>query len=112
MTGGVIRTKTKALVGDITQSVLRQFRVDKAFVAANGVSIEFGVTTPSHVEAAIKRAMIENAKEVFLVADSSKFGQVTFSLICPVERLDYIITDKMDDRQRAEYEKLSVKVIT
>jgi len=112
VTGGVIRTKTKALVGDITQSILRQFRVDKAFVAANGVSIEFGVTTPSHVEAAIKRAMIENAKEVFLVADSSKFGQVTFSLICPVQRFDYIITDKMDEEQKSEYEKLGVKVIT
>jgi len=92
VTGGVIRSKTKALVGDITQSTLKQFRCDKAFIAANGVSIEFGVTTPTHLEAAVKRTMIENAKEVFLVADSSKFGQVTFALICPVDRLNYIIT--------------------
>ncbi|WP_039766677.1 DeoR/GlpR family DNA-binding transcription regulator [Caldicellulosiruptor sp. F32] len=112
VTGGVIRSKTKALVGDITQSTLKQFRCDKAFIAANGVSIEFGVTTPTHLEAAVKRTMIENAKEVFLVADSSKFGQVTFALICPVDRLNYIITDKMDEKQKQEFKALEVEVIT
>ncbi|WAM33775.1 DeoR/GlpR family DNA-binding transcription regulator [Caldicellulosiruptor morganii] len=112
VTGGVIRSKTKALVGDIAQNTLKQFRCDKAFVAANAVSAQFGVTTPTHVEAAVKRTMIESAKEVFLVADSSKFGQVAFALICPVGRLDYIITDRMDEKQKEEFKALGVEVIT
>ncbi|QAV33194.1 transcriptional regulator, DeoR family [Fervidobacterium changbaicum] len=112
MTGGVIRSKTKALIGDIAQNTLKQFRCNKAFIAANGISLEFGVTTPTYLEAAVKRTMIENAKKVFLVADSSKFGQVSFALICPIERLDYIVTDKMDESQKKEFRALGVEVIT
>lgn len=112
VTGGIIRTKTKALVGDIAQMVLRQFRVDKAFIGANGVSIKYGVTTPSLIEAMIKRTMIEISKERFLVVDSSKFDQVTFSFICSVEDLDYIITDSISEDQKREYEKLGINIIT
>lgn len=112
VTGGIIRPKTKAMVGFIAENTLRQFRVDKAFVGANGVSIKYGVTTPSSMEASVKRAMMENAKEVFLAVDSSKFDEVTFSLICPVSRLNYIITNQIDDEERIKFKKLGVEVIT
>lgn len=112
ITGGIIRPKTKAMVGFIAEDTLRQFRVDKAFIGANGVSIKFGVTTPNSMEANVKRAMMENAKEVYLCVDSSKFNEVTFSLICPVSRVNYIITNNMEDEEKVKYKKLGVEVIT
>ncbi|HQO06314.1 MAG TPA: DeoR family transcriptional regulator, partial [Fervidobacterium sp.] len=112
VTGGLLRTRTQALVGDIAQGTLRQFRVDKAFIGANGVSLRFGVTTPNVIEAATKRAMMENAKEIFLVIDSSKFDQVSFSLICPVNTIDYIVTDRIEESERVQYEKIGVRIIT
>jgi len=60
----------------------------------------------------IKRTMIEISKERFLVVDSSKFDQVTFSFICSVEDLDYIITDSISEDQKREYEKLGINIIT
>ena len=112
VTGGLLRTRTQALVGDIAQGTLRQFRVDKAFIGANGVSLRFGVTTPNVVEAATKRAMMENAKEIFLVIDSSKFDQVSFALTCPVNTIDYIVTDRIEESEKVQYEKIGVRIVT
>lgn len=110
VTGGILRSKTKAMVGPLAEEILKQLKVDKLFLGANGVSIKSGVTTPNIVEASTKRAMIEGAKEVYLVVDSSKFDEVNFSLICNVSRIDYIITDKLP-KDYEKYEHLGVKFI-
>ncbi|KRQ86158.1 HTH-type transcriptional repressor GlcR [Caloramator mitchellensis] len=112
VTGGTIRPKTKAMVGFVAENTLRQFRVDKAFIGANGVSIKYGVTTPNSQEANVKKAMIENAKEVCLVVDNSKFNEVTFSLICPVSRINYIVTNQIEDDEKNKLSRLGVEVIT
>ncbi len=38
-TGGFIRSNTKAQVGPIAERTIEQFRVDKVFLGANGVSL-------------------------------------------------------------------------
>ena len=111
ITGGSVRPLTRAMVGPIAEATLRQFRVDKAFVGANGISIKSGVTTPNYMEACTKRAMVEVAKEVFLAADSSKFGEISFSLIAQVSKFNYIITDKMPEDVRF-YRDLGVEIVT
>ena len=45
-------------------------------------------------EVELKRAMVEAAKEVIAVLDSSKWDQVTLATFCPLQRLTRIITDK------------------
>lgn len=98
------------MVGPVAEETLKQFRVDKLFLGANGVGIKSGVTTPNNIEANTKRAMIDGAKEVYLLIDSSKFGEVNFSVICSVSKINYIITDKLpDDYQR--YRQLGVEFI-
>ena len=57
-----------------TEQCLNLIRVDKRFIATNGVDPSIGLTTPSMAEAEIKRKMISCAQEVILVTDSSKFG--------------------------------------
>ncbi|MBZ4663455.1 MAG: transcriptional regulator, DeoR family [Caloramator sp.] len=110
VTGGLLRTKTKAMVGPVAEETLKKLKVDKLFLGANGISIKSGVTTPNIVEANTKRVMIEGAKEVFLLIDSSKFDEVNFSLICPVSKIDYIVTDKLP-KDYEKYEHLGIKFI-
>ncbi|MCX7694378.1 MAG: DeoR/GlpR family DNA-binding transcription regulator [Caloramator sp.] len=110
VTGGLLRTKTKAMVGPVAEETLKKLKVDKLFLGANGVSIKSGVTTPNIVEANTKRVMIEGAKEVYLLIDSSKFDEVNFSLICPVSKIDYIITDKLP-KDYEKYQHLGIKFI-
>lgn len=112
-TGGMVRPNTKAMIGPIAEMVLKQFRVDKTFIGANGISIECGVTTPNIIEANTKKAMIEAAKKVYIVADSSKFYEVTFSFVCSVKDIDCIITDSgLSDQEAERYRQLGVDIMT
>ncbi|OPJ62911.1 DeoR/GlpR family DNA-binding transcription regulator [Clostridium oryzae] len=92
VTGGSMRATTRAMVGHITEYVLKNFRVDIAFIGANGISIEEGITTPNFAEAQTKKAMMNVANKVIIVADGSKFNKVCFSVISPTRAVSSIIT--------------------
>jgi DeoR family fructose operon transcriptional repressor len=93
LTGGTLRPLTFSLVGPIAETALAGLHVDKLFLATNGVDLRHGLTTPNMAEAQAKRAMIESAKEVILVADHSKLGRISFCHFCPLTRIDCLITD-------------------
>lgn len=113
VTGGKVRPITRAMVGHVTEQMLRNFRVDKAFIGTNGISITEGITTPNYIEAQTKKAMADIAAEVYVVADSSKFENVCFSVVCPVNKITAIITsDETDSDIINDYEKSGIEMIT
>ena len=67
--------------------------MDKAFIGACGVDVLRGATTIEPDEAAVFRAMVRQAKQVIVVADSSKIGMVSPALICPASDIDILVTD-------------------
>jgi DeoR family transcriptional regulator, fructose operon transcriptional repressor len=91
--GGSFRRLTLSLVGPIAESALSGLYVDKLFLATNGLDLEKGLTTPNLLESQVKRAMVESAREIILLTDHSKFGRVTFSQICPLNRIHCVITN-------------------
>jgi DeoR family fructose operon transcriptional repressor len=93
ITGGNLRQRTLSLVGPIAEKTLGGLSVDKAFISTNGLDLEHGLTTPNIYEAEIKRMMIKSARQVILMADHSKFGQVLLSSICSLAEIDCVITD-------------------
>lgn len=102
LAGGQLRWQTHALVGPVTEEFIRNFRVDKAFIGVNGISVEEGITTPNIVEAYTKKAMIEIAKEVIVVADHSKFEKSYFTTIATMEKIDLLITDDKTPQELIE----------
>lgn len=113
ITGGNLRFTTRAMVGHITEEVLKNFRVDKAFIGANGISLESGITTPNLAEAKTKRAMMNVSNKVIIVADSTKFNKVCLSVIAPASEITSIITtNKVDNKLLKEFENLGLEVIT
>lgn len=97
--GGYNRFKTKALIGRETQQFFSMYYADKLFLGANGVDISHGITTPTVEEAPIKHQMVKSAKEVFVLADHSKFNQVSLSKIASIDEIDCIITDSKIEKQ-------------
>ncbi len=97
VTGGVARSESYELVGPIAEASLAGLNLDIVFVAADGVSIEAGLTTHHEVEAHTNRALIERARSVVVVADSSKIGLVAFARICEVGAVGELITDRAAD---------------
>ena len=111
LTGGQLRRGVLSQVGPLAEQAISVLHVDKLFLAANGVDIDKGLTTPNLLEAQTKRAMVSSATTVFLVADHSKFGRVTFGRICGVDRLHGVIADDgLPSEVTKAIEQLGVKV--
>ena len=91
---GRVRRTTQAAVGADTVAALADLRVDVAFVGANGLPVEFGLTTPDPDEAAVKRAIVAAAREVVALADASKFGVETAIRFASADDVDVVITDE------------------
>ena len=93
VTGGTARPESYELVGPVAEQALERLNLDIAFVGVDGIDVEAGLTTHHEVEAHTNRSMIDRARRVVVVTDSSKLGRVTFAQICPIDRVDELITD-------------------
>jgi DeoR family transcriptional regulator, fructose operon transcriptional repressor len=91
--GGIVRPTEKSMVGEFARRNLEQLFVDRLFLGAGAIECEAGITEYNMDDALIKQTMIRKAKEVVLVADSSKFQKVTFAFVSPLNDLDHLITD-------------------
>ncbi len=110
-TGGIIQRDTGACLGNTTIEFLQNINADIAFVGASAIDIQKGITTPTMDKAQWKKEIIKCAERAILVADSLKFGKVSFAKICSLNRLDLIITDTgIDDEIRQEFENLDVEI--
>ena len=110
--GGKVRLNTLAVVGSTAVDMLKRLHVNKAFMAINAINVEEGLMTPDLEEAEIKRAMINSAKERFVLADYSKFKKLAMCKVAPVTMIDCVISDKQLDKTIIEkFELNEVKVI-
>ncbi len=91
--GGEVRGVTQATVGPQALGALRRLRVDVAFMGTNGFSLAHGFSTPDPSEAAMKELMVQSAREVFVLADSSKLGADYLLSFASLEDADVLITD-------------------
>ncbi|MBN1468505.1 MAG: DeoR/GlpR transcriptional regulator [Fusobacteriaceae bacterium] len=107
LTGGLIKFKTKALIGRETIKTLVDYNFDKCFLGVNSISLEKGYTTPDPEEAFVKSTAKDLSKKVYVLADYTKFGKVSFAKIASLEEA-IIITDKV---QKEYSEKTEIKVV-
>jgi DeoR/GlpR family transcriptional regulator of sugar metabolism len=93
LTGGEFKAPTLSLTGQKAADFFEGLHVDKLFLAAAGITLKSGLTYPSISDIVVKRAMIESAHEVYLVADSSKVGKSSFASLGALSLVDFLITD-------------------
>jgi len=91
--GGVMRHSSISIVGHFAEEMLSQLTADKLFMAADGCTLEFGISTPKFEESRINQAMVAIAREKYLTADSSKFGRNSLSRIVSLWDMDGVISD-------------------
>jgi DeoR family transcriptional regulator of aga operon len=85
--------------------------MDKVFVSVCGIDPARGLTVIESEEALTFRAMIRQAKQAIVVADSSKLGAVTPALICPVSSIQMLITDtRAPDKTIALFTERGIEV--
>lgn len=112
LVGGVLSRETISTVGYYAERDLGELVAQKVFLGAHTVEWESGVTSPSIEVAQVKRAMIRAARQVILLADSSKWGRVTFAKVVPLTTVHVLVTDtNFPAEARGMLERLGIKVI-
>mgnify|MGYP000883848878 CR=1 FL=1 len=106
--GGMVKSSTDASIGGIALNQIGQLNFDKAFLGMNGIDDEF-YSTPDLEEGSVKRAIIENAKKTYILADDSKIGVTSFVKVAPIKRA-MIITNQCEP-QRLKVLKEKTEVI-
>lgn len=92
--GGRVRRLTGATVGRWAGDAFGSVSADVAFLGTNGFSVRHGMSTPDQAEATSKQAMIECARRVVVLADSSKYAADQFHSFAPLASVDVLITDR------------------
>lgn len=93
LVGGRVRGITSAAVGTSTVDELSRIRPDIAFIGANGLSADFGLSTPDELEGAVKAAIVRGARRVVALVDSTKVGEEALFRFADLDHLDTLITD-------------------
>lgn len=92
--GGSIRPGTLSIIGGWGDALLKRIHIQKAFVGANGLTLAEGLTEINSEEARLKQTLVTEAQTVIAVIDYSKWGAVSLSTFCPIERIHTIVTDE------------------
>ncbi len=93
MLGGVLRPSSTAFVGPHAEQMLQSLHADHCFLSAVGIDTEVGVTTIDIMEAHLNRRMIQSAAQTTVLADSSKFGHRSLSVVSDFRAIQRMITD-------------------
>ncbi len=93
-TGGEFNKKSLSLQGQLAKTNIAKYNVSLALISCKSLNIEKGVLDSNEAEAEIKKLMLEQADEVALLADHSKFDQTAFVCLIDLKSVNYIVTDR------------------
>lgn len=102
VTGGSIRQGDGGIVGAVTVAQIEQFRVDMAIIGTSAIDPDGTLLDFDVHEVEISRAIIEHARKIVLVADSSKFSRTAPVKIAQLSEIDVFITDRLPSEEVAE----------
>lgn len=109
--GGDLVQDTLSFVGPDALKYLKKLTVNKLFLGASGISLEYGITNTNIFEAELKKEMIKVAREVVLVADSSKIDNLALNRVAGLEDIDILITNLGVDKTFIKKAKNKVDLI-
>jgi DeoR family transcriptional regulator of aga operon len=99
VSGGVARPQSFELSGPLATLVLGELTMDVLVLGVDTIDPVFGAAAHHEGEASINRLMVDRAQKVIAVADSSKLGRRAFAQICPMDRVDTLVTDTAADAE-------------
>lgn len=91
--GGVVNNDSSSVTGLLSEQIMAEMHVEKAFFSCSGFSIERGMTEVHFEEAQLKRKAIESSKQVIALIDSSKFGKEDLTPFATTKQIAHLFTD-------------------
>ncbi|WP_232829483.1 DeoR/GlpR family DNA-binding transcription regulator [Tropicimonas sp. IMCC34043] len=110
--GGQFKSPTLSISGDKAVDYFQNIYAGKLFLATAGVGPESGLTYPSFADLELKKAMINAASHVYLVADSTKINKSSFTRLGALELIHSFVTDDgISDRDAKEFDRRGIELL-
>ena len=91
--GGVVGQDGSSVTGLLSEQIISELHIQKAFVSCSGFSIERGMTEIHLEEAQLKRKAIESAQQVIALVDSGKMGHEGLTPFARPIQITHLFTD-------------------
>ncbi len=91
--GGIVRTRDRGIVGELTVDFIRQFRVDIGLIGISGIEQDGSLRDYDFREVKVARAIIDHSREVWVAADHSKFNRPAMVEVARFAQIDKLFTD-------------------
>lgn len=112
MIGGLFRHVSKSCVGPPAERMMSDLHADHFFLGVDGLDPEMGPSTPDMLEAQLNSQMIRSSREVSLLADATKFGRRSLSLIEDMRSVHRVITDsRVSQEMVCQLRKMGIDVL-
>ena len=110
--GGIFRQISRSFVGPPAERMMSDLHADHFFLAVDGLDPETGPSTPDVLEAQLNAQMIRAAREVSVIADATKFGRRSLSLIGDIRSIHRVITDsRVNEEMVCQLRKMGIEVV-
>ena len=92
--GGIVNNGASSVTGLLSEHIIEELHIQKAFLSCSGFSLERGMTEVHLAEAQLKQKAIESSRELFALIDSSKFGLEDLTSFARPDRISRLFTDQ------------------
>ena len=92
LNGGIVRMDSQLVLDPFGSDMFANYSASRVFMGAFGID-ETGATNNDSLLITTERAMIERARELVVLVDSTKFDRRGSLFLCNFERIRTIITD-------------------
>ena len=82
--------------------MLSKINIDVAFISASGYSEECGFTCGFEEQVKLRRLLIEKARSVIILMDSTKFGRMLPYTFAKMEDVNFLVTDQTPSQEMLE----------
>jgi DeoR family glycerol-3-phosphate regulon repressor len=93
--GGVVRSRDRGIVGEVTVDFMRQFKVDIGLIGISGIEADGSLRDFDYREVSVARAIMEQSRQVWLATDHSKFNRPAMVELARLDQLDMLFTDQV-----------------
>ena len=91
--GGMMNPDGSSVTGLLSEQIIADLHIQKAFVSCSGFSVERGMAEVHFEEAQLKRKALESARQVFALVDSSKMGREDLTIFARPLQITHLFTD-------------------
>ena len=92
--GGVVRGRDRGIVGEATVDFIQQFKVDIALIGISAIEPDGSLRDFDYREVKVARAILAQARQVWLAADHSKFNRPAMVELGRLDQVDRLFTDQ------------------